>query len=112
LWQKKRRESEGGKNRDKKIVMVKLIILKKSEVQQQQKSSVSSAKVLELFLWCPILLLMLGILGYVGKGVTILVRQLGAQEMPEVFLTPDFFGLMCGLSQAGALRWSHQTAGL
>jgi hypothetical protein len=33
-------------------------------------------KVLGLFLWCPILVLVLGILGFMGKSVALLVGQL------------------------------------
>jgi hypothetical protein len=52
--------------------MVKLII-QKNLVQQQQK-------VLELFLWLPILVLALGILGFVGKGAGPLIVQLREGE--------------------------------
>jgi hypothetical protein len=83
----------------------------KKTQQQQQKSSVSLAKVLDLLLWWPILILVLGILGYVGKGAAPLVRQLGG-EMVEGFFSSAFLGLMGHLLQAGTLRWSQQMAGL
>jgi hypothetical protein len=55
--------------------MVKLIIQKKKKTRYSTtKNSVCSAKVLNLFLWCPILVLALGILGFVGKGAAPLVR--------------------------------------
>jgi hypothetical protein len=69
---------ERGKKRDKKIVMVKLIIQEKRKIgTATKKSSVCSVKVLDLFLWCPILVLVLGILDFVGKGATPLDRQFG-----------------------------------
>jgi hypothetical protein len=52
--------------------------------------------------------LVLGILGYVGKGVA---PQLG-WEMTEGILFPTFLGLMGHLLKVGALKWSHQTSGL
>jgi hypothetical protein len=54
-------------------VLVKLIIQKKKKEKEETpckavtKSLVCLVKVLELFLWCPILVLVLGILGFVGK---------------------------------------------
>jgi hypothetical protein len=49
---------KGGKNRDKKIVMVKLIIQeKKTPGTATTERPVCLVKVLELFLWCAILVL-------------------------------------------------------
>jgi hypothetical protein len=82
LQHKKSRESEGDKNKDKKIVMVKLMIKTHTHTHTKSsttipKCSVCSAKVLDLFLWHPILVLALGILVFVGKGDAPLVGQLG-----------------------------------
>jgi hypothetical protein len=46
---------------------------------------VSLARVLDLVIWCPVLVLAFGILHYVEKGATPLVGQLGGWEMAEVF---------------------------
>jgi hypothetical protein len=51
--------------------MLKLIIQKTGKVTT--KISVCSVKVLDLFLWYPILVLVLGILGFVVKGASPLV---------------------------------------
>jgi hypothetical protein len=82
--------NEGDKNRDKKIVIVKLIIQKKKTPPDTAttKNSVCLVKVLELFLWCLILVLMLGILGFVGKGAAPLDRQL------EVEMAGGFFSFL------------------
>jgi hypothetical protein len=42
-------------------------------------------KVLELFLWCPILVLVLGILDFVGKGAAPVIRQLGVEMAGRLF---------------------------
>jgi hypothetical protein len=56
------------KNKDKEKVKEKLIIQKKKRRHNNNKNSVCLAKALDLFLWHPILVLVLGILGFVGKG--------------------------------------------
>jgi hypothetical protein len=124
----KRRESEGNKNRDKKILIVKLKILnKKWEIKPTitTKRTISSVKVLDLFLWCPIqvlalmtggflvslFLLKVGILGCVRKGVSPLVGQLRGEMGGGGFGTV-FIGLKGHLLQVGALKWFHHRAGL
>jgi hypothetical protein len=74
------------------------------------KSSVNSTKVLDLFLWHSILVLVLGILGYVGKGAALCIRQLEVGETAQGFFSPAFLGLVSHLLQVGAQMWSHQTA--
>jgi hypothetical protein len=49
------------------------------------KSSVCSVNVLDLFLWHPILVLVLGILGFVEKGAAPVVRQLGGDDWRGCF---------------------------
>jgi hypothetical protein len=100
LYNKKRRESEGGK----KIVMVKLIIQKKSETTTE--SSVCLVKVLDLFLWHPILVLELGSLGFVGKGSDLLSDSLRGRQLDGLFFS-TFLGLMGCPLQVGTLKWSH-----
>jgi hypothetical protein len=46
----------------------------------KKKNRYSSVKALDLLLWRPILVLALGILGFVGKGVVLAVRQLGVEK--------------------------------
>jgi hypothetical protein len=68
-------ESEGGKNTDKKIVMIKLIIQKekkKNTIFSNNKMFSYLVKVLELFLWGQILVLALGILGFVARVLALL----------------------------------------
>jgi hypothetical protein len=81
------------------------------------KSVVSLAKVLDLFLWHPILVLVLmtggysvslclltvGILGYVGKSAAPLVGQLAGELAGTVFFPPTFLGLMGFLLKVEAL---------
>jgi hypothetical protein len=62
--------------------MIKLIIQKKKRKKKPtsiatSKSSVCFIKVLELFLWHPILVLVLGIPGFVGKHAALLLDTLG-----------------------------------
>jgi hypothetical protein len=66
--------SEVGKNKDRKIVMIKFIIQKEKKTAgiATTESSVCLVKVLELFLWHPILILALGILGFVEKVLILL----------------------------------------
>jgi arginine exporter protein ArgO len=71
------RERGKVKNRDKKIVLVKSITQKKKQGIAQKK--VCLVKVLELFLLCPVLVLVLGILGFGRKGTACLVGQLGME---------------------------------
>jgi hypothetical protein len=81
-----RGESEEGKNRDKKIVMVKLTTQEK-KTGTATKSSVCLVRVLDLFLWCPILVLVLGVLGFVEKGAAPLVGQLGGDDWRVFFFS-------------------------
>jgi hypothetical protein len=78
--------------------MVKLIIQKKKEGTATTKSSVCLVKFLDLFLQHPILLLVFGILGFLGKGAAPLVRQLGVEMAggfcPFFFFFSAFLGLM------------------
>jgi hypothetical protein len=61
--------------------MIKLIIPKRGKKKpKHNKISVCLAKVLDLFLWHPFLVLVLGILGFVGKGAAPVVGQLGRGE--------------------------------
>jgi hypothetical protein len=97
LQHKKRKESKRDNNRDKKIIIVKLIILNSKTKQKTKikkpsynnKILVILAKVLDLFLWCPILVWELGILGFVEKGAAPLAGQLEV-EMAEGFSFPCF----------------------
>jgi hypothetical protein len=69
-------------------------------------------KVLDSFLLCPILVLVLGILGFVWKGVVPLVRQLGVKIAGEFFsFFSTFLGLMAHPLQARALKMTHQVTG-
>jgi hypothetical protein len=70
--------------------MVKLIIQKKNTGTAITKISVCSVKVLEFFLWGPIMILTVGILGFVGKGAASLVRQLGMETAGGFFLSYFF----------------------
>jgi hypothetical protein len=77
--------------------MVKLRIQRrKVKAKVQQQTSVCSAKVLDLFLWCPILVLVVGILGFVGEGADPLVGQLVGKMAGGIFF-PAFLGLMGNL---------------
>jgi hypothetical protein len=67
-------------------------------------------KVLKLFLWHPILVLALGILGFVGKGAAPLVRQLRVEMAGRFFLFFHFPWSYGHLLQVGVLMWSHQVA--
>jgi hypothetical protein len=49
---------------------------RKKKSHKTTKSSVSLVKVVDLLLWHPVLVLVLGILGYVRKGAAPLLRQL------------------------------------
>jgi hypothetical protein len=73
-------------------------------------------KVLDLFLWHPILVLALGTLGFVGKAAAPLVEQLdsggGGGRGSLLFFFSAFLGLMGHPLQAGALKWSYQVTGL
>jgi hypothetical protein len=60
--------------------MVELIRQKKKTQVSNKKSLVCLVRVLDLLFWCPILVLALGILGFVGKGVVLAVRQLGVEK--------------------------------
>jgi hypothetical protein len=74
--------------------MVKLIIQKKIGTTTTE-ISVCSAKVLDLFLWCLILILVLGILGFVGRSAAPLVGQLGGKMTRGFFFV--CFPWSCGL---------------
>jgi hypothetical protein len=100
-----------GKNRDKKIVICKINDTKGKKTVTTTKCSISLAKVLDLFHWCPILVLMLSILGLVGKDAAPLFGQLEG-KMAVVFFYSAFLALMGHLLQAGALKCSHQMTGL
>jgi hypothetical protein len=63
-------------NREKKIIMEKLIVQEKRDTTTT-KCTECLVKFLDLLLWHPILILVLGILGFVEKGAFPLVRQLG-----------------------------------
>jgi hypothetical protein len=76
------------------------------------KSSVCLVKVLDLFLWHLILVLALGILGFVGKGAVPLVGQLVGGGGWTVFFLHAFLGLLGYLLQVGALKWSHMVTSL
>jgi hypothetical protein len=66
--------------------MMKLIKQKKKyPCTATTKSSVCSVRILDLFLWHPILVLALSILGFVGKGAAVLVRQLGVKTAGGFF---------------------------
>jgi hypothetical protein len=92
--------------------MEKLIIKKKKKANRyHNKSLVCSVNVLDLSLWCPILALVLSVLGFVGKGASPLVRKLGVGESWRIFFSA-FLGLMGHLLQLGALKLSHQMSGL
>jgi hypothetical protein len=64
--------------------MAKLIIQGK-KTGTKTASSVCSAKVLDLFFWCPILVLALGILGFVGKGAAPIVGSLQGRQVEFFF---------------------------
>jgi hypothetical protein len=67
--------------------MIKLILQKKEPPSTTAtKSSVCSAKVLDLLLLCPILVLVLGILGFLRKGAAPLVGQLGVEMALGFFI--------------------------
>jgi hypothetical protein len=72
---------------------------------------VHSVNILDLFLWCPILVLVLAILSFVGKGPALLVG-LGVSVYGWRFYFPTFLGLMGCLLEEGALKWPHQVTGL
>jgi hypothetical protein len=55
------------------------------------KSSVCSVKVLDLFLWCPILVLALSILGLGGRALALLLDSLGWRWLVFFFLLLSFF---------------------
>jgi hypothetical protein len=61
--------------------------------------------VLDLFLWCPTLVLVLGILSFVGKVAVLLVGHPGV-ELTEGFFPflPTFLGLMDHPLQVGSLK--------
>jgi hypothetical protein len=71
--------------------MVKLIIQKKKTVIAITKSYVCPVKILDLLIWCPILVLSLDILGFVGKGAAPLVGQPWGWRQLEGF----FFFFFC-----------------
>jgi hypothetical protein len=75
--------------------MMKLIIQKTNNQKTPgtaiTKSSVCLVNVLELFLWCPVLVLMLGFLGFLGKGAAPFVRQLGVETAGRFFLSLFFW---------------------
>jgi hypothetical protein len=65
------------------MVMLKLIIQKKITTI---KCSVCLVTVLVLFLWCPVLLLVFDILGFVGNGTAPLIGQLAVEMAGGFFL--------------------------
>jgi hypothetical protein len=80
---------------NKKIVMVKLIIQKKIGTVTTE-SSVCLVKVLDLYLWCLILVLVLGILDSVGKCADPRVGQFWVETAGGIFTSfvlPTFLGL-------------------
>jgi hypothetical protein len=79
------RENEGGMNREKKIIMEKLIVQEKRDTTTT-KCTECLVKFLDLLLWHPILILVLGILGFVGNSAVPLVRQLGRRWIFSAFL--------------------------
>jgi hypothetical protein len=60
----------------------------------------------------PLSLVKIAIQGYVRNGVAPLVRLLGLELARGAFgfFFPTFLGLVSHLLQAGALKWSHETA--
>jgi hypothetical protein len=76
------------------------------------KSSVCSVKVLDLLLWCPILVFALSIPCFVRKGAASLVGQVGVKMAGGVLIFSTFLGFMGHPLQVGALKWSHQVTGL
>jgi hypothetical protein len=101
--------------------MVKLIIQKKKKEKTPgtatTKSSVCLVEVLDLFLWHLILVLALGVLGFVRKGAAPLIGQLGVEMDGGFFLffsffVPTFLGLMRHPLQVGALKLSHKVISL
>jgi hypothetical protein len=93
------RENEGVKNRDRKYRWC-CNNTRKTTAITTTKSLVCSVKVLDLFFCHPILVFALG-LGFVGKGVVPLVRQLDFFVLLVFFLTSLFYGLSitCGSSE-------------
>jgi protein-S-isoprenylcysteine O-methyltransferase Ste14 len=69
-------------------------------------------KVLDLVLWHPVIVVVLGILGYVGWVLPLSLDSLVCvwSELEDFCLA--FLGLMGCLLQAGTLKWSHQKPGL
>jgi hypothetical protein len=65
--------------------------MKKKTGTIRTKSSVSSVRVLDLFLWHPILVLVPGVLGFVEKGAASLVRQLGWRCLESFCFVGVFF---------------------
>jgi hypothetical protein len=90
------------------------LIQKKTPGTATSKSSICLIKVLDLFLLCPILVFVLGILGFVWKCAAPLVRKLGVDKLEvfSFFSPPIFLVIMGHLLQAGALKWSYQVTGL
>jgi hypothetical protein len=90
--------------------MVKLIIKKTGTT----KSLVCLAKVLDLFLWHLILVLLLGILGFCGEGccLPLFSDSLWDRWLQSFGFFPTFLGLMGHLLEVGALKGSHQMTGL
>jgi hypothetical protein len=82
---------------------------KKTRYNNHNKFSLLG-EVLDLLLWCPILVLALGILGFVGKSAAPLAGPLGWWIAGGPFC-PTFLRLMGHLLQVEALKWSHQMMG-
>jgi hypothetical protein len=85
--------------------MIKLIIQKK-KTPGTAKSSVCLVRILDLFYWHPIMVLALGILGFVRKGAAPLVGQLGvemAKEFVSFFLLFLVFGPFVTSSSSGVV---------
>jgi hypothetical protein len=88
--------------------MVNLIQKKKTSTTTT-KSSLCSVNILDLFLSHPIPVLVLGILGFVGKGAAPLIGQLARERWRGFFSA--LIGLMGCLLQAGARKLYHQVTG-
>jgi hypothetical protein len=88
-------ESEEGKNRDKKMMMVKLVIQKIYKITKYSNEKCSVWLVKKS---CRLVPLVsdpgISILGFVGKGVAPVVRQLGVEMAGGIFVVVLFFSLL------------------
>jgi hypothetical protein len=83
--------------------MVRLIIQKKKKNPKTKETRynnnkwfVCSVKFLDLFLWCPILLFAVDVLGFMGKATASFVSSL-EEKTGGLFSFPAFIGLMACL---------------